>query len=220
MLLGLCHIQPVFAFSADVPAFFGIQPLGGVPVGSTQAERIVPLWWSTLARNERDNGLNPDRAPLSKPQLQQWRTLLAQYPKMAADQKLRTINGFFNFWPGKKDLDNYGQEEYWATPAEFFQHGGGDCEDYAIAKYAALRMLHWPTEDLWVVLVSDVQRKEDHAVLVVRLGKTLFVLDNLSRPKDLIMPHEIYTNHYIPRFAFNDHGVWVYPPERRLQSKK
>ena len=220
ILLCLCQEQTACAASAGAPDFFGVRALGGACAGSPQADKAIPQWWAMLARHAADNGLNPDRSPMSAPVLRQWRTLLEQCPTMAGDMKLRTVNGFFNLWPGKKDLESYGQEEHWATPAEFIRNGGGDCEDYSIAKYLTLRRLHWPAEDLWIVLVSDMQRKMAHAVLVARLGKTLFVLDNLSRPKDLILPQEKYRNHYIPHFAVNEKGIWAYPPDKKMLPRK
>ncbi len=204
------HMHSAFAASSAAPDFFGVRALGSLPAGSAQADKVIPQWWTLLARHAADNGLSPDKSPMTAPVLRQWRTLLEQYPAMPPDKKLRTISGFFNRWPGKKDLDCYGQEEYWGTPAEFIRCGGGDCEDYAIAKYLALRMLNWPVQDMWVVLVDDTQRKAAHAVLIVRLGKILFVLDNLSRPKDLIMPQETYRTLYIPRCAFNETALWIY----------
>ena len=38
------------------------------------------------------------------------------------------------------DLAQYGQIDVWSSPLVTFAHGAGDCEDYAIAKYVALRL--------------------------------------------------------------------------------
>jgi len=43
----------------------------------------------------------------------------------------------------------------WASRAEFFRHSGG-CEDEAIAKYATLRKLVLGPEQLWLVVVRDL----------------------------------------------------------------
>ena len=37
------------------------------------------------------------------------------------------------------DKIQYGVEDRWASPLTTFTSGRGDCEDYALAKYAALR---------------------------------------------------------------------------------
>ena len=48
--------------------------------------------------------------------------------------KMAHLNSFFNTFPKIEDIENYGNSDYWATPKEFIEKGG-DCEDFAIAKY-------------------------------------------------------------------------------------
>ena len=48
--------------------------------------------------------------------------------------KMAQLNSFFNTFPKIEDIENYGNSDYWATPKEFIEKGG-DCEDFAIAKY-------------------------------------------------------------------------------------
>ena len=38
------------------------------------------------------------------------------------------------------DLAQYGEIDVWSSPLVTFAHGAGDCEDYAIAKFVALRL--------------------------------------------------------------------------------
>lgn len=74
------------------------------------------------------------------------------------------------------DMENYGLADYRASPEEFYARGG-DCEDYVIAKYAALIDLGVPPEDMkGVMLYGD----EVHAVLSVRQGNKTYILDNMS----------------------------------------
>ncbi len=225
LLALLCAARPALAAQpAEVtrvegPFLFGMRPTVGIALSRPEAAGLFPQWRDVLARHAADDGLDPRRSPMPEPVLKQWRALLEWYPSMEPAEKLRAISAFFSSWPGKSDMELYGQEEYWATPAEFIRHGGGDCEDYAIAKYFALRMLGWPTKDMWLVLVSDTKRQAAHAVLAVRLGKTVFVLDNLSRPKDLIMPHDRYGKQYIPRFALNEDGLWAYLQKETAKKK-
>ena len=49
---------------------------------------------------------------------------------------------------------------------DFFTRGG-DCEDFAIAKYTALRALGVPEERLRVAIVHDDEKNLPHAILVV-----------------------------------------------------
>src|SRR5262245_19626552 len=53
-------------------------------------------------------------------------------------QHLARVNDYFNRARFLPDLQHWGADDYWATPAEFSATHGGDCEDYAIAKYYAL----------------------------------------------------------------------------------
>jgi predicted transglutaminase-like cysteine proteinase len=76
----------------------------------------------------------------------------------------------------------------WATPDEWsaplavgkgsFETGLGDCEDYAIAKYVALRAAGVPAQHLRVLLVRDNLARLDHAVLAANEEGHWFILDN------------------------------------------
>src|SRR5262249_10827555 len=66
------------------------------------------------------------------------------------------------------DLAQFGELDRWSSPLETFATGRGDCEDYAIAKYAALREIGFAPGELRVVLVNDTRARQDHAVLAVR----------------------------------------------------
>jgi predicted transglutaminase-like cysteine proteinase len=78
------------------------------------------------------------------------------------------------------DLDQYGQMEFWATPLMTFTSGAGDCEDYAIAKYAALVELGIPAGDLRLLAVYDRDARENHAVAAVRFKQRWLILDNIA----------------------------------------
>ena len=61
------------------------------------------------------------------------------------------------------DMAQYGQIDVWSSPLATFASGAGDCEDYAIAKFAALRMAGVSTEDIRIVVLRDQAHGEDHA---------------------------------------------------------
>jgi predicted transglutaminase-like cysteine proteinase len=77
-----------------------------------------------------------------------------------------------------RDMDLYGQEDVWRSPLALLEIGAGDCEDYAIAKFVALRAAGMASEDLRLVILHDTQRNEDHAVLAARLDGNWLLLDN------------------------------------------
>jgi hypothetical protein len=61
---------------------------------------------------------------------------------------------------------------------------GGDCEDYAIAKFVALRRAGIAADDLRIVIMRDTNHGEDHAVAAARLDGRWLTLDN-RRFRDL-----------------------------------
>lgn len=76
------------------------------------------------------------------------------------------------------DTNQYGVEDRWASPLVTFTSGRGDCEDYALAKYAALRALGFDDSDLRLLIVRLQRSQTDHAVLSVRHEGRWLVLDN------------------------------------------
>ena len=67
------------------------------------------------------------------------------------------------------DLMQWGVADRWSAPLETFTTQRGDCEDYAIAKYVALRAAGVAAEDVKLVVVRNTDAKENHAVVAVRL---------------------------------------------------
>ena len=106
------------------------------------------------------------------------------------------------------DDANWALRDYWATPFEFLRKAGGDCEDYAIAKYMMLRDLGIPTDDMRIVVLKDVKLRVDHAVLAVYINGTPFILDN--RSSDVVPANSILT--YQPIYSINEHGWWLHRP--------
>jgi predicted transglutaminase-like cysteine proteinase len=119
--------------------------------------------------------------------------------------QLYEVNHYFNSFPYVTDQMNYGIKDFWATPDEFLRRGG-DCEDYAIAKYFALKRLGWLDGDMRIVVVRQKDRKTAHAVLVVRNQGYYMVLDNLRRAvydANLI-------DYYEAVYSVNEAGEWLH----------
>lgn len=187
---------------------------------SPQARHFQKDWQALLARHNATAAFAPTTTLLPGPVLAQWKAVISRMPAMKADEKLRTINGFFNNWSSEPDIKNYGQEEYWASPEEFLTKGGGDCEDYAIIKYLALRYFSWPAQDIWIVFVDDRINKGKHAVLAARMNDKIFILDNLSRPAYLLIPEKQYAGQVTPLYALNEQGVWIFPGAEDVANNK
>lgn len=65
----------------------------------------------------------------------------------------------------------------WKAPLDFFKNGG-DCEDYAIAKYEMIQKLGINENKLKIAIVLDKKKRLYHAILLVDNGTTTMVLDN------------------------------------------
>lgn len=76
------------------------------------------------------------------------------------------------------DSRQYGVADRWSAASDTLARGRGDCEDYALAKMAMLRRAGFADKDLYMVVLKDLVRRADHAVLVVRSEGRFLVLDN------------------------------------------
>src|SRR5450631_3306437 len=108
------------------------------------------------------------------------------------------------------DLAQYGAIDVWSSPLATFTSGAGDCEDYAIAKFAALRLAGISPEDLRIVVMRDTISGEDHAVAAARLDGHWLMLDN----RRMAMIEDAYVRNFRPTFVIDQHGVMKYtdPP--------
>jgi predicted transglutaminase-like cysteine proteinase len=104
------------------------------------------------------------------------------------------------------DLAQYGQIDFWSSPLVTFAHGAGDCEDYAIAKYTALRLAGIAADDLRIVIMHDTLSGEDHAVAAARLEGHWLTLDN----RRMAMVEDVYVRNYRPTFVIDQSGVRQY----------
>ncbi|MFQ5467560.1 MAG: transglutaminase-like cysteine peptidase [Kiloniellaceae bacterium] len=190
--------------------------------GSTEirAETLqgLPQWTRVLANVRRDRAgfadCSRDAARCTTPTLRQWRQIITKAAGLGRKAQLKAVNDFFNRWPYKQDWELYGRQEYWATPSEFMARSG-DCEDYAIAKYFALRQLGWSKDDMRIVILMDRIRAIGHAVLAVYLDDRTLILDSLS---NLILPHDRY-KHYLPQYSMNETTRWAHIGGYRQKSQ-
>jgi len=178
----------------------------------------LPQWTRVLSIVRQDRAgfadCSRDAARCTTPTLRQWRQIITKAAGLDRKAQLKAVNDFFNRWPYKQDWELYGRREYWATPSEFMARSGY-CEDYAIAKYFALRQLGWSKEDMRIVILMDRIRAIGHAVLAVYMDDRTLILDSLS---NLILPHDRY-KHYLPQYSMNETTRWAHIGGYRQQSQ-
>lgn len=90
-------------------------------------------------------------------------------------ENIEQINTFVNKVPYVAD-----KTDEWKTPKQFFSNGG-DCEDYAIAKYEIAKENGIPEQNMRIAIVLDKQKILYHAILLVQEQNTTLVLDNQSK---------------------------------------
>ncbi|WP_404403346.1 transglutaminase-like cysteine peptidase [Pelagibacterium halotolerans] len=116
--------------------------------------------------------------------------------------ELQEVNNRFNLSvTPTSDDDLYGTSEFWTYPS----NGYGDCEDFVLAKRAALIESGWNPSTLLITVVRQ-PNSEGHAVLMVRTDRGDLILDN----QDALI--KIWTDTpytYLKRQSQAHAGQWV-----------
>ena len=142
---------------ADRPDVFGSVALA---IGSTPLERQ----WANVERKP----IGPAAA-----------TFVDTISGLGEIEQLDAVNRFVNARVEFTNDDRqFGSADLWLAAGETLRRGRGDCEDFAIAKLQMLRHAGFAEKDLYLVILRDLRRRADHAVLVVRADGRLLVLDN------------------------------------------
>lgn len=136
-----------------------------------------------------------------------WQHLVETTAHQSEREKLVRVNDFFNQIQFVSDQAHWQKVDYWATPIELLATQGGDCEDFAIAKYITLRALEVPDEKLRITYVKALDLNQAHMVLTFydTPGAMPEVLDNLIaqiKPADQRPDLE-------PVYSFNGNGLWL-----------
>jgi predicted transglutaminase-like cysteine proteinase len=118
------------------------------------------------------------------------------------------VHRLMNSRPYREDRRQFGRNDVWQTPFAFWQRGG-DCEDYAIAKYMALRVLGFSEDQLRLTVMTSRSRGEVHAVLLVEVDGAWHVADNLRRGLRRLDGYDGWT----PIYSVSDAGAWRYVAE-------
>lgn len=221
--MSLCHVPPVVVSAGS----HRIRP------GARSRRRSV--WLSSLAllalgagvvlAATRDLGFSRSVTPGlverfaarfgagSTTRIGAWQEFVRAFPaerrQISANeiQLLGSVNAFFNRLPFVTDLEHWGVEDYWATPAEALASNGADCEDFSIAKYFTLKELGVPIERLRITYVKAVRLNQAHMVLAYYPAQNAvpLILDNLE---DKVKPASERTD-LIPVYSFNDEDLLI-----------
>lgn len=104
-------------------------------------------------------------------------------------------------------LASDGDATDWTTPLQALQIGAGDCKQFAVLKYAALRAAGFADDEVRLLIVMHKALQEPHAVVAVRNGAEWFILDSITMTVVASRQHP----NYEPLFSLDSQGVRAYP---------
>lgn len=138
---------------------------------------------------------------------QAWLDILAAKKNATEQDKLASVNAFFNQLIFIDDIKLWGEENYWATPLEFIGVNGGDCEDFAIAKYFSLLELGVADEKMRITMVKSLTLNQYHMVVAYyeTPGSIPVILDNIDGQ---IKPATARQD-LLPVYSFNGKKLWL-----------
>ncbi len=154
--------------------------------------------------------LNASQLPasLAQTRLNTWQQLISTTSTLDIAGKLQATNQWVNqSIRYVSDQQTWGQNEYWATPAETLKRGQGDCEDLAIAKYFSLIKMGIPSTQLRITHVKDLSTNSAHMVLAYypTPHSQPLILDNLN---ERILPLS-QRKDLLAIYSFNAQGVYL-----------
>lgn len=151
----------------------------------------------------------------TKQRLEQWESLIVLGVKWSDRQQLTAVNNFINRLDYVSDNEQWHTVDYWATPLQTIVTKGGDCEDFAIAKYFTLVAMGMDEKKLRLTYAKTINTNTSHIVLTYfeQANADPLVLDNLHPS---IMP--AYERQDLqPVYSFNAKGIWLEKRENRTQ---
>lgn len=86
----------------------------------TNSLDLLPNWRQTLSKIEQEQKAFENCPECSSKTIQIWRSVIAEQRDSARLEQLEIANSFINQWRYRNDLGNYGRDDYWASPNEFF----------------------------------------------------------------------------------------------------
>lgn len=211
LVLALGLVPPSLAGQRDgndagtglsYPALFGARE-----IHSPDLSAFVK-WTGMLERFRREQGRGKEscaRDAGAGCAALEWRLMLDALAGLDLRAKVERVNALINRHPYVPSMRNWGESNRWETPFEFLSRGG-QCQDYAIAKYLLLRAAGVPAAQLRIVVLRDMRLGLDHAVAVAYVEGRVLMLDSqlasVARADDI--------HHYQPYYSINEEGWWLH----------
>ena len=212
-----------FALKSDIKQeFLGAEAHGILRDDGTSMARK----WQNVMGRHAVMMQNPKNAQKMNAWLQQFNAYRYSSLRVQAKAVDKIVDDMVTY-TADKELNE--KSDYWSTPLETIKKRKGDCEDYAILKYFALRYLDVPAERLLFAAVGSEGKELDHAVLLVDVGtggwppelmtQDKFITNIFIEPQDTrrlvildndgdggLNPED--TSPYKPYYVMNETGIW------------
>lgn len=109
-------------------------------------------------------------------------------------EQIYEVNNYVNKFRYKSDQENYGKNDYYASPLEMIKKGAGDCEDFAILKYNILvKEFGINPKDLGFMYGQYGPNKIPHMVLSFKANGDDYILDNTTNKITKLEDHPTFT---------------------------
>ncbi len=202
----------ILAFAAGPPARAEIAEKGlfGLLEISSDDLSALPMWRSVmdsfpaLADAARECDQHIEKCDTQ--QMTLWRTKIAELKHAEKRIQIMEINRFLNDWKHLPEADD--EQSRWITPLEFVSNGG-TARDFAVMKYVSLTELGFDPASMRIVIVNDVLRDRNHAVLSIRYRGTQYILDSLNNT----LLEERLVTYYLPLYSVNNTTRWAHIPQ-------
>ncbi len=191
---------------APQPSLFGMRQrlLPDTPVFRKRS-RILKSWEGFGPHGE-GGARTPDSRQSDPAGTRPWRHVLSEVERYEPEVQISSVNSLVNSRPYVPDDAQHATSDFWSMPNDFLS-GGGDCEDYAVTKYASFRWLGYHHDRLRVVLGRLPRERLYHAILTVHLDHKVVVLDNRAQN---VLSQEEAARHFVPILSMNESHYWLH----------
>lgn len=224
-----------FTFTNDnQPTILGEKTESAVLFDQTGAVSALAESWASAVGRHSVLGQNPGNAS----QFDRWLGQLDHLRGKSISEQATGVDALVDAQiKYMSDAETYGAEKagYFASPMETLAKRQGDCEDFAILKYFALRHLGVPADKMFVVAVAHDGQTLDHVTLMVDIrqpgiltsawentagrlfsgdAKTDFMILDNDGAAALVKEGK---SAYKPFMIMNETGVWSVPANSQMR---
>ncbi len=220
-IAGLC-VSLCWTITAEISVTIQLHDLFDPETHAFATAAQLPSWAGLLSRIENQRSIIDsciaDQTQCSS-RLRAVRHVLKRGHDLTREQQIRLVNRFINrfsrYRQDKRRKVLVGDAEIsisqeWSTLLEFLNRGG-DCEDYATAKYQLLRRFDIPADELRVLVVYDRKEREHHAVVgVAEVNGAPLLLDTDNQTYKRRPPMYRFV------YALNEKHIWDFGARQTL----